>query len=123
MKDRFSLAPERRLQCAEASAKAFCEEFYAQKKRDAEEEGKRRLEAEQDEEAERERKALEEAEVQKRHQLWLEFLAKFAPKANIYIRPAIPSDVEQITAIYNYYVLNSIQADDLEETSVNEWSG
>jgi L-amino acid N-acyltransferase YncA len=121
MKDLYSLTPERRAQNAEASVKTFCEEWYAAKKKRMEEKEKRRLEAERDKEANEQRRAIEEAEFHKRQQLWLDFLAKFAPKANIFIRPAIATDLAQIVAIYNHYVLNTIQADELEETNIGEW--
>ena len=46
---------------------------------------------------------------------------EYIPKANIYIRPAVRSDLRQITDIYNHYVEHTIHADELEKTDENDW--
>lgn len=43
------------------------------------------------------------------------------PKANIYIRPAIASDMRQITEIYNHYVTNSVVASERTELTEAQW--
>lgn len=43
------------------------------------------------------------------------------PKANIYIRPAVASDMRQITEIYNHYVLNSVVASERNELTEAQW--
>ena len=46
---------------------------------------------------------------------------EYIPKANIYIRPVVRSDLRQITDIYNHYVEHTIHADELEKTNENDW--
>ena len=43
------------------------------------------------------------------------------PKANIYIRPAVASDMRQITQIYNHYVRNSVVASERVELTEAQW--
>ena len=46
---------------------------------------------------------------------------EYIPKANIYIRPVLPSDLKQIADIYNHYVEHTIHAEELERTDENDW--
>ena len=43
------------------------------------------------------------------------------PKANIYIRPAVASDMRQITQIYNHYVKNSVVTSERVELTESQW--
>ena len=43
------------------------------------------------------------------------------PKANIYIRPAVASDMRQITQLYNHYVQNSVVASERVELTEAQW--
>ena len=43
------------------------------------------------------------------------------PKANIYIRPAIASDMRQITQIYNHYITNSVVASERDALTEAQW--
>ena len=105
--DPFTNTPEHIDQNAFDAQKAFCEVYFPEKK-------KRRAEAKEAQEFNR--------------QMWLEAMTpkypnKQSPKANIYVRPAQPADVPQITAIYNYYVKNSPLTQELEEVDQDKWRG
>lgn len=101
--DPYTNVPEHLAQTSLSSSKAFCKVHYAEKKKRHEE---RRLA--------KEASLLEEAN-------YVPPPNPHVPKANIYIRPAQHSDVEQITAIYNHYVKNSPVAGELENTPESEW--
>ncbi|KAF2864980.1 hypothetical protein BDV95DRAFT_269174 [Massariosphaeria phaeospora] len=45
------------------------------------------------------------------------------PKVNIYLRPVSPTDVAQITDIYNYYVTNTIKANEFNARSHTHIAG
>ena len=105
--DPFTNTPENIDQNAFDAQKKFCEVYFPEKK-------KRRAEAKEAQEYNR--------------QMWLEAMTpkypnKQSPKANIYVRPAQPADVPQITAIYNCYVKNSPMTHELEEVDQDIWRG
>ena len=45
----------------------------------------------------------------------------FAPKVDIFIRPAKQSDLAKIRDIYNYYVANTVHASEMQVTDIKEW--
>ena len=46
----------------------------------------------------------------------------YKPAADIYIRPALPKDLQQITDIYNYYIKTSAIALELDELTRDVWT-
>ncbi|KAH8595580.1 hypothetical protein B0O99DRAFT_150344 [Bisporella sp. PMI_857] len=44
----------------------------------------------------------------------------FAPKIDIYLRPAVAKDISQITKIYNHYALNTILTEDQEAVTEDD---
>ena len=47
---------------------------------------------------------------------------KYAPRINIYLRPAMPSDVPQITDLYNHYIASTIFCPELEPLTTGQVS-
>ncbi|MCJ1437451.1 hypothetical protein MMC27_006838 [Xylographa pallens] len=101
--DPYSQTIERQNQTSLSLAKKFCREHHTEKVSAMKEKLARQV----------------EHALMKRHaeQSRLER----APKANIYIRPAQLSDIPQIKHLYNYYVLNTVHALELEVTDDSEW--
>ncbi|WEW54838.1 hypothetical protein PRK78_000264 [Emydomyces testavorans] len=44
----------------------------------------------------------------------------YAPKTNVYLRPVEPKDIRGLTALYNWYVKNSVRCIELDEISQEE---
>ena len=44
-----------------------------------------------------------------------------APMAEITLRKATSSDIQQITEIYNYYIVNSVVTFDIEKSTTDSW--
>ncbi|OCL09754.1 hypothetical protein AOQ84DRAFT_403705 [Glonium stellatum] len=58
--------------------------------------------------AERRRRKAQERKFQPPAELFMSLDRSLKPQANIYLRPAYPADITQITDLYNYYVTNTI---------------
>ena len=101
--DPYTNVPERLAQTSLSSSKAFCKVHYAEKKKRHEE-----------------RRQTREAILQEEAD-YVPPPNPHVPKANIYIRPAQLSDVEQVTALYNHYVRNSAVTSELEDTPESDW--
>ncbi|KAI4224770.1 MAG: hypothetical protein L6R36_004428 [Xanthoria steineri] len=69
-------------------------------------------------------RAEQQAEQQAREQVLAEAAAvpnPYAPKLNIFIRPAKPQDLHQICELHNYYVRSSAVTGERVELSEREW--
>ncbi|KAA6412187.1 MAG: hypothetical protein FRX48_04339 [Lasallia pustulata] len=90
-------------QTAEGSALAYHKKVYKEKKHSKED-----------------RKALKVA-TRLHYESYVPPPNPHVPKANIYIRPAVASDMRQITQLYNHYVQNSVVASERVELTEAQW--
>ncbi|EPE36122.1 Acyl-CoA N-acyltransferases (Nat) [Glarea lozoyensis ATCC 20868] len=68
-----------------------------------------------------ERKARKHAEmVEREMQNQIDLPNPFAPKIDVYLRPATVGDAQQVAHIYNHYVMNSHITEDQEPVSTDE---
>ena len=101
--DPYSHTEERLKQTSLSSAKTFCKQHYAEKKRRMEDRFAHKVEIERFKQYKAERKL------------------ELAPKANIYVRPAQLRDIAQIATIYNHYVMKTVHVPERVETEMSEW--